>query len=65
MFNKGLDSNEKSEGLKNIEDKTDNLNINVNDSSKLKRIDFYNPESAKSRKLANEINKIIDGIKKN
>ena len=48
VFNKGLDSNEKSEGLlkrlKIIEDKTGNLNINTaSESNKLKKIDFYNP----------------------
>ena len=48
VFNEGLDSNEKSEGLlkrlKIIEDKTGNLNINTaSESNKLKKIDFYNP----------------------
>ena len=42
VFNKGLTADEKSKGLlkklKNIEDKTDNLNINVvNNDSKLKK----------------------------
>ena len=67
MFNKGLDSSERKEGLlkrlKNIEDKADNLNIDVvNDGSNLKKIDFYNPDSYRSRKLAQEINNIIDEI---
>ena len=70
VFNKGFDSSERSEGLlkrlKNIEDKTDNLNINaVSNGSKLKKIDFYNPQSDRCRKSAQEINKIIDEIKKN
>ena len=70
VFNKGLDSNEIQEvllkRLKNIEDKANNLNINaVSDSNKLKKIDFYNPRSDKSRKSAQEINKIIYDIKKN
>ena len=70
VFNKGLESDEKQEGLlkrlKNIEDKTDNLNINViNDGSKLKKIDFYNPQSERSRKAAQEINAIINETKKN
>ena len=64
MFNKGLKKDEKSEellkSLKNIEDKADNLNIN--DRSKLKKIDFYNPQSDNSRKAAQEIDKIIDEI---
>ena len=69
VFNKGLESDEKQEGLlkrlKNIEDKTDNLNINViNDGSKLKKIDFYNPQSERSRKAAQEINAIINETKK-
>ena len=69
VFNKGLKTDEGSEELlkrlKNIEDETDNLNINaVNDSNKLKKIDFYNPRSDKSRKSAQEINKIIDETKK-
>ena len=51
--------------LKNIEDKTDNVNINViNDGSKLKKIDFYNPQSERSRKAAQEINEIIMKLKK-
>ena len=66
VFNKGLESNERQEGLlkrlKNIEDKTDNLN--VNDGSKLKKIDFYNPQIERSRKAAQEINEIINEIKK-
>ena len=69
VFNKGLESNERQEGLlkrsKNIEDKTDNLIINViNDGSKLKIIDFYNPQSERSRKATQEINEIINEIKK-
>ena len=64
VFNKGLKKDEKSEELlksfKNIEDKADNLNIN--DRSKLKKIDFYNPQSDNSRKAAQKINKIIDEI---
>ena len=69
VFNKGLDSSERQEGLlkrrKNIEDKTDNLNINfTNDGNKLKKIDFFNPQSERSRKLAQKINKIIDEIKR-
>ena len=69
MFNKGLDSGGKQEGLlkrlKNIEDKTDNLNNNaVSDGSNVKKIDFYNPQSGKCRKSAQVINKIIDEIKK-
>ena len=69
VFNKELRTDEKSEGLlkrlKNIEDKTDNLNINVtNSGTELKKIDFYNPQSDRSRKIAQEINKIIDEIKK-
>ena len=51
--------------LKNIEDKTDNLdNISAVSASNLKKIDFYNPQSTKSRKLTSEINTIIDEIKK-
>ena len=70
MFNKGLNSSEKQEGLlkrlKNIEDKTDDLNINaINNGIKLKKIDFYNPLSERSRKAAQEINEIINKIKKN
>ena len=61
-------TDERSEGLlkklKNIEDKTDNLSISSNDGDKLKKIDFYNPQSERSRKAAQEINKIIDEIKK-
>ena len=69
VFNKGLESDEKQEGLlkrlKNIEDKTDNLNINIiNDGSKLKKIDFYNPQSERYRKAAQEINAIINETKK-
>ena len=68
MFNKGLDSSERQEGLlkrlKNIEDKTDNLSIEIIDSSKLKKIDFYNPQSERSRKAAKKINEIIDKVKK-
>ena len=69
VFNKGLYSSEKQEGLfkrlKNVEDKTDNLNINtINDGSKLKKIDFYNPQSERSRKTIQEINEITDKIKK-
>ena len=65
VFNKGLASSEKQEGFlkrfKNIEDKTDNLNINaVNDGIKLKKIDFYNPQSERSIKTAKDI---IDKIK--
>ena len=67
VFNKGLTADEKQVGLlkrlKNIEDKTDNLdNISAVSASNLKKIDFYNPQSAKSRKLTNEINTIIDEI---
>ena len=66
---KGLDSSEKQKGLlkrlKNIEDKTDNLNINVvNDGCKLKKIDFYDPQSDRSRKLTQKSNKRIDEIKR-
>ena len=69
MFNKGLDSSEKSEGLlkrlRNIEDKTNNLNTNdINSSKDLKKIDFYNRQSDRSRKSAQKINNIIDEIKK-
>ena len=69
MFNKGLTTDEKQEGLlkklKNIEDKTDNLNINaVNDGSRLKKIDFCNPQSDRSRKLGQQMNKTTDEIKK-
>ena len=69
VFNKGLDSSEKSKGLlkrlKSIKNKTNNLNINpVSDSSKLKEIDFHNPQSDQSKKAAQEINNIIDEIKK-
>ena len=53
VFNKGLDSSERQEGLlkrlKNIEDKTDNLSIDTIDNSKLKKIDFFNPQSERSR----------------
>ena len=68
VFNKGLDLNERKEGLlkrlKNIEDKTDKLNnIAVVSASNLKKIDFYNPKSEETRKLANEINEKISKIK--
>ena len=53
MFNKGLDSSEKQEGLlkrlKNIADKTDNQLVAIRNKNnrlaltdKLKKIDFYN-----------------------
>ena len=68
MFNKELESNEKQEGLlkrlKNIEDKTDNLSIDPINSNKFLKIDFYIPQSERSRKAAKEINEIIDEIKK-
>ena len=51
--------------MKNTEDKIDNLNINVvNDGNKLKKIDFYRPQSYRSRELAQKFNKIIDEIKR-
>ena len=41
------------------------MNINtINDGSKLKKIDFYNPQSERSRKTIQEINEITDKIKK-
>ena len=69
VFNKGLKTNEKSEGflkrLKNIGDKTDNQLLAIEDQgNKLKKIGFYNPQSERSRKAAQEINKLIDEIKK-
>ena len=69
VFNKGSKTDERSEGLlkrlKKVEDKTENLNTNaVSDSNKLKTINFYNPQSDKSRKSAQELNKIIDEVKK-
>ena len=65
VFNKGLDSNERQEGLlkrlKNIENKTDNLSINTIDNSKLKKIDFYNPQTERSKSFS-RINEIVDKI---
>ena len=67
VFNKGLDYSERQgvllKRLKSDEDKTDNINIDaINSGKKLKKIDFYDPQSDRSRKLAQEINKMIDEI---
>ena len=61
VINKGLDSSEKQEGLlkrlKNMEHKTDNLSIDTINSSKLKKNDFYIPQSEKSRKTTKKLMK--------
>ena len=66
MFNKGLDSNERQEGLlkrfKNIEDKTDNLNNSKNNTSDLKKIDFYDINNPEARKLVSSINDTVSFI---
>ena len=61
VINKGLDSSEKQEGLlkrlKNMEHKTDNLSIDTINSSKLKKNNFYIPQSEKSRKTTKKLMK--------
>ena len=66
MFNKGLTTDERSEGLlkrlKNIEDKTDKLNTGRISADDLKKIDFCDINNPEARKLVNSINDTISFI---
>ena len=66
VFNKRLTTNDKSESLlkrlKNIEDKTSNLNTGSINNGDLKKVDFYNINNPRARKLVNSINNTISFI---